>query len=710
VRRLSGSSMTLVRLAAAICAVAAVAAQQQPPPATEKPAGAQQPAQQQAQTQPPPRFKTEANYVRVDAYPTKDGQPVQDLRLEDFEVLENGARQQVQAFEHIVISPAGPQSLRVEPGSVRAGEQAAANPRNRVFVFFLDIPNVSFEASRQIVEPLIRFIDRVLGPDDLIAVMTTAMSANQIAFGRKTEVVADMLRNKSWGERHFIVPMDNREVEYSRCYPYSSQEGLVQQMIARRRERMALDSLHDLVRYLGSIREERKAIVAISEGWLLYTPDPSMTMLRSVGEGTEPVPGVPPVGVDERGKLRINPPPRTPDNASADQTVCDRERMYLANIDDEDYMRQLYDLANRNNASFYPVDPRGLAVFDYPIGPKRPPSITVDQSHLMQRIQVLRTLAENTDGMAVVNSNDLDRGLRRMADDLTSYYLLGYYSTNTRLDGQYRKITVRVKRPGVEVRARRGYRAPTTAEVNASMTAAAAPVPDNVRTANAAVATLARIRPDQRFSLHVVPIREAGKAITSVWIAGEVLGTLQEFGSGATAAIEFPGGGAGATSATINKGERGFLIKVPVKPTEGPLDVRARLTPATGTIDIPLTDGAKIEAPPTSAQPLLFRRGLSTGNRMQPVAAFQFSRTDRLHLELPIAADATPGAARFLDRNAQPLQVPVQTGEKKDEDGQRWLTADATLSALGAGDYVIEVTYTAGGTEQKILTAIRVTR
>ena len=150
------------------------------------------------------------------------------------------------------------------------------------------------------------------------------------------------------------------------------------------------------------------------------------------------------------------------------QTICDKDRMYLASLDNEDYFRQILDVANRNNASFYPIDPRGLAAFDSPMGPERPPTINVDVANLNRRIENLRTLAENTDGIAVVNTNDLDRGMRRVADDLSSYYLLGYYSTNTKLDGQFRAIKVRVRRPGVDVRARRGYRAATAEEVNAS--------------------------------------------------------------------------------------------------------------------------------------------------------------------------------------------------------------------------------------------------
>jgi len=706
-------SRRALRCALILAAIAAASPGAQQPAPAPQPSTATQPAQEQAPAQPPPRFRTEANYVRVDVYPTKDGQPVQDLRAEDFEVLEDGTRQTVQAFEHVVISPAGPQSMRVEADSVRGAEQMAANPRNRVFVFFLDVPHVDVTGSYHIKEPLIRLMDRILGPDDLVAVMTPEMSAAQVTFGRKTEVIAEMLRDKwTWGARHSIVPMDQREMEYERCYPYPAQKGLVAELVARRRERIVLDALRDLVTYLGGVREERKAILTVSDGWVLYRPNARITDLRVIDPGsgkTEPVPGMDPVGVDEHGKLRVGAERRR-EGDPVSQTDCDRERMHLAALDNDDHFRQIMELANRNNASFYPIDPRGLAVFDYPIGPAPPPPLTVDMASLKRRIETLRTLAENTDGMAVVNSNDLDKGLRRIADDLTSYYLLGYYSSNSKLDGSFRRITVRVRRPGVQVRARRGYRAATAEEVSIARSAAAAPVPDATRTTTAALGTLGRIRSDARFHLHAIPIRDAEDGpVTALWVAGELKTPVQEFAAGGVATIELSNGAAAAVTTTIKPPERTFLLKVPVQNAGSDVDVRGRLA-ADKSAEPPLTDTIRISTVPAARQPLLFRRGPSTGNRVQPAADFTFSRTERLHLELPIAGKAAPGTGRLLDRNAQPLPLPVQIGEKTDADGRRWLTADAVLSPLGAGDYVAEITYTAGGTEQRVLTAIRVTR
>ena len=108
---------------------------------------------------------------------------------------------------------------------------------------------------------------------------------------------------------------------------------------------------------------------------------------------------------------------------------------------------------------------------------------------------------------------------------------------------------------------------------------------------------------------------------------------------------------------------------------------------------------------------MIFRRGPATGNRLLPAASFQFSRTERAHFEFPIAADAKPTTGRLLDKAGQPLTMPITVGERTDDQtGQHWLTADITLAALAAADYALEVGMTLGGAEQKVVTAIRVTK
>ena len=130
-------------------------------------AASQQAAAPPTQEPPPqtPRFRVDASFVRVDAYPLKDGKPVLGLTAADFEIFEDNVPQTIETFEHVVVRPAGPQEDRVEPGSQRAMLQAVANPRNRVFVIFLDTPHVMLQSAHAINEPLIRglAIDRFLG-------------------------------------------------------------------------------------------------------------------------------------------------------------------------------------------------------------------------------------------------------------------------------------------------------------------------------------------------------------------------------------------------------------------------------------------------------------------------------------------------------------------------------------------------------------------
>lgn len=663
---------------------------------------AQTPSQQPPDPQRP-IFRTEANFIRVDVFPTRGGAPVKNLTAVDFEVLEDGVPQKVETFEYVEVRGNLAQPERNEPNTLAESRRMMTDPRARVFVIFLDLPHVTVGGAWHVRAPLVRLVDRILGPDDLVGIMTPGMAASDITFARKTQVMTDGLFSRfPWGER-FTLERDEREDLYDACYPWPETQEVVDEMTARRRERSSLDALYELVGWLRDQREERKAILTVSEGWALYRQNADLTRPRVIDRAsgaTEPIPGPEPIGVGPDGRLRIAPD-RTTDGT---KTTCDRDRVHLSMINNDTYFREIIGAANTANASFYTVDPRGLAVFDAPIGPDAPPPVHVDMANLRGRLETLRTLAEGTDGLAALNSNDIEKGLRRMADDLTSYYLLGYYSTNTKLDGRFRQIKVRVKQPGIDVRARRGYKAATEAEMAAARKAAPPPVPAHVSAAQTALGGLARLRPSSRLATRAVAV-QGDK--TMLWVAGEL---RKPGAAAATAEITVTTGDVTASAtAPIAAGDRAFLVPVPltVKAVK-PIDVRVRISEGAG--QIPFTDMLQITPADGLPQPVLYRRGPATGNRLQPAGEPVFSRTERLRIELPAAADRTLGSGRLLDRNGSPIELPVTLGERVDDGGRRWLTADITLAPLGAGDYVMELTGAINGTEQKALTAIRVTR
>jgi hypothetical protein len=334
---------------------------------------------------------------------------------------------------------------------------------------------------------------------------------------------------------------------------------------------------------------------------------------------------------------------------------------------------------------------------------------------LRGRLDSLRTLADGTDGMAVLNNNDLDVGMRRISDDLSSYYLLGYYTSNARLDGRFHNIKVRVKRPGVDVRARKGYLAATAAEVSEARKAATAPVSAERAAVTSAMSVLSRLRPDSRFTLNAVAVATSGsRAVSTLWIAGELLAVPGAAAwSGGTVDLDVKAGGKSTTSrVTLAAGERAFAVPVTLSSAvdSGTVEIRARVAGMDPTSE-PLTDFLHLEIAQSLGQPMLYRRGPSTGNRLVPAAAFQFSRTERARLEFAVAADTKADAARLLDKTGQPLAIPVVLGERVDDrTTQRWITADVTLAPLGAGDYGVELSLTTASGPQKLVTAIRVGR
>ena len=657
-----------------------------------------------------PTFRTGANYVRVDAYPTRNGAPVTDLTIADFEILEDKVPQKIEQFEHIVIRTAGPQDTRREPNTVEESRQAALDPRARVFVLFLDINHVELAASRAIRTPLIEALDRLIGQDDLIAVMTPEMSARDITFARRTTSIEGFLSRYWWGERdrsNFTDPLDD---QYAVCYPgiqvpgqaTAADQGIAQEMILRRREKQTLDSLQDLVRFLGGVREERKAVITITDGWRLYGPNPAL--VRPIEGQTPPRTEV---GIDPRtGTLTGRPAAAA---GYVDRNVCERDRLVLSQLDDAQQFRLMLDEANRGNVSFYPIDPRGLAVFDESIVPAAGVGVGInanptvppaeDRARLTARNTSLRTLAETTDGVAVVDTNALSRGLRRIVDDLSSYYLLGYYSGG-KLDGRFHSITVRVKRPGIQVRARRGYLANTeTAAIPASAappTPAAAAAAAEALAIEGVVASLATLSRELPIRVHAAAgwtpsgtamvwgIAEVGRsAQADDWTGGGQADGILVDASGKTVATSrtqiAPGSSSiriALTSRELSAGDYQLQIR-----TKGSRAVTA----SNDTLRITLS------ASPMATAAMFFRRGPATANREVPTADLRFRRGERLRVDVATPANDAV-AARLLDRNGRALAIPLATTVRDDPDGSRWQSAELALAPLAPGDYVIELT------------------
>lgn len=415
-----------------------------------------------AQDQGTRPFQTEVNYVRVDMYPTVDGRPVTDLQKSEIEVLEDGVPQKVAQFEHVLVSGPRTGTTRREPSTLDEMRRAAQDPSARVFVLFLDPRHVDLLGSMRVRRPLIDTLNALIGGDDLIAIMTPDMTARSLTFTRRIGSIEQMLTPHCGTER-WPGTKDPVEARYEACYNTSIIDGpaIAQEMIVRRREVLVLDAVEDLVQHLRGLREERKAVITISDGWPLYAQNRNLAKpLQAPTQNPEEfgqvnIP-IPRVGADQKtGRPTTKDPSSVTISSDGIGTIdrgsCEVDRFGLSELNNEDRFLRLMQGANRANVSVYPIGPGGFSE---------------NYSVLAPRRRSLQTMADVTDGLAILQPHQMDRGFRRIVDDLSSYYLAGYYS-NAKPDGRFHRITVRVKRPGVQVRARAGYLSASKAEVDA---------------------------------------------------------------------------------------------------------------------------------------------------------------------------------------------------------------------------------------------------
>jgi VWFA-related protein len=690
---------------------------QNPPPQTPPP---QTPAGQA------PVFRAGVNLVTVDAYPVRDGQIVEGLTPADFEILEDGKPQKIDQFEFVRIEPT-PAAVQRDPNTVGESLKLAADPHNRVFVVFLDQHFVRMDGSHDIRRPLVKMLDGILAANDLFGVLTPRMRPSDVALARRVLTVEDELAKYwIWGMRDSAKLQPEGELG-ARCYETPQGTGFAAsvvdptpirpipaEVLQRSYEDHTLTQLEELIAFLGRVREARSSAIVVTDGWLLYGRNEALANNISQADGSSFPPGV---FVGPGGKIGQGGSRDPNAMGGKDIASCTAEMVRLARMDDQQRLRDLIALANRNNVTFNAVNPSGLSAFD-----QNPASMTpIEQAaikantaggnlvsgltnNLQNRIDTLLTLTKNTDGIAIVNTNDLTGGLKRIVDENSAYYLIGYYSTNTKLDGKYRRLDVRVSQPKIHVAARRGYVAGLEGDKIAR-----APAPSAAQSSvGDALAELAKSPPDA--ALVVRGTAAAGELTVVAEIASHPI-EMGQWADGADVQVfvtdpngqELP-----PVQGKIEAGRRSVALKVPVAPdAAGPWSIRAKVRDRSNTVE----DRGEVRRPSASllGAALLSRGTPSARSALLPVAGAEYRRTERVHVDWPVLKPLDRREARLLGRDGQPLAISVTVTEREVE-GRPTLSADAVLGPLAPGDYLIELTVGAGGEEEKPLVAIRVVR
>ena len=391
-------------------------------------------AQRQAPAadQPAVTFRVEVNYVEVDAVVTDaNGNFVSDLTREDFELLEDSRPEEIASF-NLVNLPVPHVDASPSAALAAAEPDVATNERpfeGRFYLIVLDDLHTNALRSQSVRRAAREFIDRAFAPGDLAAVVHTSgrLEASQELTSNRRLLLASI--DRFLGRKLQSLTLDRieeynrqREIQDRSINPNRIDSVRDPSDAERGRDaRSMLETLRNLSQWMADIRGRRKALVYFGEG-IDYD-------IQNVFEARD-----------------------------ATAIVADTRRAIGA--------------AQRANVNMYMVDARGVGGIGDELAQigETPDDLSLGLSQtglfndLAQSQQSLRSLAENTGGFAAVNRNDLLPAFDRIARANSSYYLLGYYPSNSRRDGRFRTLQVRVKRPGLTVIARKGYVAPSGSE------------------------------------------------------------------------------------------------------------------------------------------------------------------------------------------------------------------------------------------------------
>ncbi|HUL77205.1 MAG TPA: VWA domain-containing protein [Vicinamibacteria bacterium] len=406
------------------------------------PIGAQAPASK-------PSFPTQAELVTVDAVVTgRDGEPVLDLRREDFTVKEDGAAQDIVAFEAVhrpaAPTPAAGAPLLPEPRSTSNLREPGREPASFVIVF--DELHLGVAEAQRARKAVLEFLGSGLAGGDRVALVGTHEGVR-------------------WTAR---MP-EGREA--------------LEQALARLQPRMAIEQLRDRMTDYEAMRIDRDRDPIVTDVVMRRYLD-TEEILQDTASPGNPVPNPSDqtqgwrdqvlsraAGVYARATARneqtLGIVARSLEALAAERG---RKSVVFASgglIQDPrlGIYRQVVTAARRVNAAVYFLDARGLSAaqtgLEAEIGTRTEfNDLGSWFTEARERGEGSQALAADTGGFSLTERNDLGPALLRVGRESRSYYLLGYALSNRKADGRFHTIEVKVAREGVRVRARRGYYAP----------------------------------------------------------------------------------------------------------------------------------------------------------------------------------------------------------------------------------------------------------
>ena len=390
-------------------------------------------AQVPAPAQPPITFRVEVNYVEIDAnVEDAQGNFVRTLTRDDFQIVEDGKPQSVTAFSMV--------DIPVERADPPLFATAAIPPdvvsnrvpfEGRVFVLVLDDLHTRFNRTARTRAAARQFIERYVGANDVVAVVNTSGYGKSMQdFTANRQLALKAIDSAMGGKADSATSAALQDYYMGRDMPGAAMtaNASFNEMQRYTNARNTMQTLRNLAEYMTGMRGRRKAVVFFSEG--------------------------------------------------IDYDVVDAIKNTHA-TDVQSEIRGLIAAATRANVNVYSVDPRGVTtgMEDAIELGGFPADGSISSTQLIEEMRIehdsLRAVADETGGFAILNQNDFRTGFSRILSENSSYYVLGYYPTNDKRDGRFRSVQVKVLKPGLRVRARRGYVAPVPKKETSNKPAAA---------------------------------------------------------------------------------------------------------------------------------------------------------------------------------------------------------------------------------------------